>query len=172
MPNTYSQIYIHLVFAVKYRQSLINESWETELYKYINGVIQNKGQLPIAINGMPDHIHILLIMKPTCCISDLVREIKKSSTEFITVKGYVRTKFQWQHGFGAFSYSQSSLDNVKRYIENQKQHHAVKTFKREYQNFSACLRLIIIRIICLIGFLKNRYDSEGVDLIRFPFGKI
>lgn len=102
-------------FAVKYRQSLINESWETELYKYINGVIQNKGQLPIAINGMPDHIHILFIMKPTCCISDLVREIKKSSTEFITVKRFVRTKFQWQHGFGAFSYSQSSLDNVKRY---------------------------------------------------------
>ena len=135
MPNTYSQIYIHLVFAVKYRQSLINESWETELYKYINGVIQNKGQLPIAINGMPDHIHILFIMKPTCCISDLVREIKKSSTEFIAVKGFVRTKFQWQNGFGAFSYSQSSLNNVKRYIENQKQHHAVKTFKREYQEF-------------------------------------
>ena len=135
MPNTYSQIYIHLVFAVKYRQSLINESWETELYKYINGVIQNKGQLPIAINGMPDHIHILFIMKPTCCISDLVREIKKSSTEFIAVKCFVRTKFQWQQGFGAFSYSQSSLGNVKRYIENQKHHHAVKTFKREYQEF-------------------------------------
>ena len=135
MPNTFSQIYIHLVFAVKFRQSLINESWEIELYKYINGIIKNKGQIPIIINGMPDHIHILFIMKPTCCISDLVREIKKSSTEFIKEKGFLPYKFQWQEGYGAFSYSQSSLNNVIKYIENQKQHHAIKTFKNEYQEF-------------------------------------
>ena len=135
MPTTYSQIYIHLVFAVKYRQSLINESWETELYKYINGVIQNKGQIPLAINGMPDHIHILFIMKPNCCISDLVREIKKSTTELINDKKWLSSKFQCQNGFGAFSYSQSSLDNVKRYIENQKAHHAMKSFKKEYLDF-------------------------------------
>jgi REP element-mobilizing transposase RayT len=135
MPNTFSQIYIHLVFAVKFRQSLINVSWEIELYKYINGIIKNKGQIPIIINGMPDHIHILFIMKPTCCISDLVREIKKSSTEFIKEKGFLPYKFQWQEGYGAFSYSQSSLNNVIKYIENQKQHHAIKTFKNEYQEF-------------------------------------
>ena len=135
MPNTFSQIYIHLVFAVKFRQSLINVSWEIELYKYINGIIKNKGQIPIIINGMPDHIHILFIMKPTCCISDLVREIKKSSTEIIKEKGFLPYKFQWQEGYGAFSYSQSSLNNVIKYIENQKQHHAIKTFKNEYQEF-------------------------------------
>ena len=135
MADTFSQIYIHLVFSVKGRQNVIHKTWREELFKYVSGIINGRDQKLFAIGGMPDHIHILFIMKPTCCISDLVREIKKSSTEFITVKGYVRTKFQWQHGFGAFSYSQSSLDNVKRYIENQKAHHAMKSFKKEYIEF-------------------------------------
>jgi putative transposase len=133
--STYSQIYIQIVFAVKYRESLIHTSWEDELFKYITGTIQNKGQLLIAINGMPDHIHILIAMKPSCCLSDLVREVKKSSTEFIKEKKFVRGKFQWQEGFGAFSYSQSALDNVINYIKNQKQHHRKKTFRQEYIEF-------------------------------------
>jgi putative transposase len=133
--STYSQIYIQIVFAVKYRESLIHASWEDELFKYITGTIQNKGQLLIAINGMPDHIHILIAMKPSCCLSDLVREVKKSSTEFIKEKKLVARKFQWQEGFGAFSYSQSALDNVINYIKKQKQHHRKKTFRQEYMEF-------------------------------------
>jgi putative transposase len=133
--STYSQIYIQIVFAVKYRESLIHASWEDELYKYMTGTIQNKGQLLIAINGMPDHIHILIGLKPSCCLSDLVREIKKAATEFIKEKQFVKGKFQWQEGFGAFSYSKSALDNVVNYIKNQKQHHRKKTFRQEYIEF-------------------------------------
>lgn len=135
MPNTYSQIYIQVVFSVKGRHSLISTSWETELYKYIAGIITNKGQKLIAVNGMPDHIHILIGMKPSCCLSDLVREIKKSSNEFIKEKKFTKYLFQWQEGYGAFSYSHSSLDNVINYINNQKEHHKRKLFKDEYTDF-------------------------------------
>lgn len=132
MPGTFSQIYIQVVFAVKGRRSLILPSWEAELYKYIAGIIKNKGQKPLAINGMPDHLHLLIGLKPVCCLSDLVREIKKSSNGFINEKRLTHTTFQWQEGFGAFSYSHSALDNVIRYIHNQKEHHQNKRFKEEY----------------------------------------
>ena len=135
MPNTYSQIYIQIVFAVKCRQSLIHESWEEELYKYISGVIKNKEQKLLAINGMHDHIHFLIGMKPSCCLSDLVREVKKSSNSFIKEKKFTRQKFQWQEGFGAFSYGHSALDRVVRYINNQKAHHQKQSFKDEYKDF-------------------------------------
>lgn len=132
MSGTFSQIYIQVVFAVKCRESLIHESWEDELYKYITGIIRKKGQKLLAINGMPDHIHLLIGLRPSCCLSDLVREIKKSSNEFIKEKKFSNRNFRWQEGFGAFSYSHSSLDNVVRYILNQKEHHRKKTFKEEY----------------------------------------
>lgn len=132
MSSTFSQLYIQIVFAVKGRESLIQASWEADLYKYISGIIKNKEQKLIAINGMADHIHILIGMKPTCVLSDLVREIKKSSNEFIKSKGFVKGKFSWQDGYGAFSYSHSSLDNVVTYIKNQKEHHLKKSFKDEY----------------------------------------
>jgi putative transposase len=135
MAGTFSQIYIQMVFAVQNRNSIINKAWEEELYKYITGIIQNKGQKLLAINGMPDHIHILIGMKPSCCLSDLVREIKKSSNEFIKAKSFTRFKFQWQEGYGAFSYSHSSLDNVIAYINNQKEHHKKCSFKDEYKEF-------------------------------------
>jgi REP element-mobilizing transposase RayT len=135
MPGTLSQIYIQVVFAVKGRNSLINASWEEQLYKYITGIVQNKEQKMLAINGMPDHIHLLIGMKPSCCLSDLVREIKKSSNEFINEKKLSSYKFSWQEGYGAFSYSHSSLDNVIAYIMNQKEHHKKKTFKEEYIGF-------------------------------------
>lgn len=135
MAGTYSQIYIQIVFAVGHRKSLIHTSIEEEIYKYITGVITNKGQKLLAINGMPDHIHILIGMKPSCCLSDLVREIKKSSNEFINTKWPSQNKFYWQGGFGAFSYSHSALDNVIRYIQNQKRHHRKKLFKEEYKEF-------------------------------------
>ncbi|MCX2576058.1 IS200/IS605 family transposase [Pedobacter sandarakinus] len=135
MANTYSQIYIQIVFAVQNRNPLIDFSWEDELYKYIAGIIQNKNQKLISINGMPDHIHILIGMRPTCNLSDLVREIKKASNTFINEKQFSRFNFKWQEGFGAFSYSHSQLGNVINYIQNQKQHHKKVSFKEEYLGF-------------------------------------
>ena len=135
MPGPFSQIYIQVVFAVKGRDSVIHSSWEEELYKYISGIVRNKEQKMLAINGMPDHIHFFIGMKPSCCLSDLVREIKKSSNEFIKEKGFTKFKFQWQEGYGAFSYSHSALDNVIAYIKNQKQHHKKQTFRDEYIEF-------------------------------------
>ena len=135
MPGTFSQIYIQVVFAVQNRDYLIQPSWEEELYKYISGITKNKGQKMLAINGMPDHIHFLIGMKPSCCLSDLVREIKKSSNEFITEKKFSKFKFNWQEGFGAFSYSHSHVDSVIKYILNQKIHHKKRTFKAEYLDF-------------------------------------
>jgi putative transposase len=133
--TTYSQIYIQVVFAVKGRQSLILPTWEVELYKYITGIVQNKEQKMLAINGMPDHTHFLIGMRPACCLSDLVREVKKSSNAFIQEKGFCPSRFQWQEGFGAFSYSHSSLDNVIGYIMRQKEHHKKQAFKDEYLTF-------------------------------------
>ena len=135
MAGTFSQIYIQVVFAVKGRQNLIHLEWEEELYKYISGIIKNKEQKILAINGATDHIHILIGMKPSCCLSDLVREIKKASNQFINEKKFTRTRFQWQGGFGAFSYSQSAVENVTKYIQNQKEHHKKQSFKEEYKDF-------------------------------------
>lgn len=135
MPNTFSQLYIQIVFAVKYRNALIDFEWEERLYQYITGIVQNKGQKMIAINGMPDHIHIFIGMKPSCCLSDLVREVKKSSNDFINENKLSKIKFYWQEGFGAFSYSHSHIDNVYKYVMSQKEHHKKTTFKEEYIDF-------------------------------------
>lgn len=133
--STFSQIYIQIVFGVKNRKALISPKWEDELHKYITGTIQQKGQKVIAINGTADHLHILIGMKPTCNLSDLVREFKKASSVFIREKGFCPFKFEWQEGYGAFSYSHSALDNVIRYINNQKEHHRKSSFKEEYIEF-------------------------------------
>ena len=135
MAGTFSQMYIQVVFAVKHRQALIQSLWEERLYQYTTGIIRNKDQKLLAINGMPDHIHILIGMKPTCCLSDLVREVKKSTNEFINENRFTKSKFNWQSGFGAFSYGHLHLDNVIRYVMNQKEHHRKKTFKEEYITF-------------------------------------
>ncbi len=133
MAGTFSQIYLQVIFAVKGRYSLISIDWETELYKYITGIVTNKDQKLISINGMPDHIHLLIGIKPSCKLSDLVREIKKSSNEWIRV--HKMPNFSWQEGYGAFSYSRSDLDRVINYIQNQKIHHQKKSFKEEYHSF-------------------------------------
>jgi len=133
--STFSQIYIQVIFSVKGRNSLIKTTWEEDLFKYITGIVQNKNQKILAINGMQDHIHFLIGMKPSCCLSDLVREVKKSSNIYINEKKFTKFKFEWQEGFGAFSYSHSSLDNVIAYITNQKQHHRKVTFREEYIDF-------------------------------------
>lgn len=135
MPGTFSQIYIQVVFAVQNRESLIHAAWEEELYKYISGIVRNKEQKMLAINGMPDHIHFFIGMKPSCCLSDLVREIKKSSNNFITERRFTKFKFNWQEGYGAFSYSHSQIDSVIKYIMNQKEHHKKQTFREEYIDF-------------------------------------
>lgn len=135
MADTYSKIYIQAVFAVRNRDALINPSWEEELYRYITGIVQNKGQKMLAINGTVNHIHLFFGMKPSCCLSDLIREIKKSSDTFIREKHFTSYNFQWQDGFGAFSYSHSQLSDVIQYIAKQKEHHKKLTFKDEYLTF-------------------------------------
>jgi len=132
MANTFTQIYVHIVFSVKGRQNFIQKSWKDELHKYICGIVNGKDQKVYAIGGMADHIHLLVSIKPTISISDLVRDIKANSSKWINEKQYVVGKFQWQEGFGAFSYGQSQLDIVITYINNQEQHHEQKTFKDEY----------------------------------------
>jgi REP element-mobilizing transposase RayT len=133
--SAYSQILIQLVFAVKGRQSLIRPEWEDRLYRYITGIVQGQGQKLLAINGMPDHIHILIGMKPSCCLADLVREIKKASSAFVKEEKLSRFPFYWQEGYGAFSYSKSQLDIVVKYILNQKDHHRNRSFREEYITF-------------------------------------
>lgn len=132
MPNTYSQIYIHVVFAVKGRENLINTKLKDELYKYICGIVKGNHEKVYAINGMPDHIHVLLSIKPNTLLSDLIRDIKASSSKWINSNNYIKGKFQWQEGFGAFSCSQSQIDKVIDYIDKQEIHHKKTSFKEEY----------------------------------------
>jgi REP element-mobilizing transposase RayT len=132
MAGTYSQIYLQVVFAVKGRENLIAKTWKDELHKYISGIIAAKEQKPIIINGMPDHIHAFIGLKPSMRISDLVRDIKNNSSKFINEKGFVKGKFNWQEGYGVFSYSHSHIEQVYNYIMNQEEHHRKRTFKEEY----------------------------------------
>ena len=132
MANTYTQIYIQVVFAVQGRYNLIPNQHKEELHKYITGIIRNKSQKLIAINSMPDHIHIFIGMKPNIALSDLVRDIKNNSSRFINEKRWMPGKFNWQEGFGGFSYSHSQIDAVVKYIQSQEKHHSRRTFKEEY----------------------------------------
>ncbi|ASE60986.1 MULTISPECIES: IS200/IS605 family transposase [Chryseobacterium] len=135
MANTYTQIYIHIVFAVKGRQNLISKEKREELHKFITGVVSNRNQKLFAVFAMPDHVHLLVSMGPTCSVSDLVRDIKAGSSKFINEKGWMNNKFNWQEGYGAFSYSRSGVDSVVKYILNQEEHHQKKTFREEYFDF-------------------------------------
>lgn len=135
MANTYTQLYIQLVFAVKARESLIRKSFQERLHKYITGIVTNRNQKLIAINSMPDHIHIFVGFGTTITIADLVHDIKRASTNFVNDNQWLRGKFGWQSGYGAFSYSRSHIDKVAKYIQNQQEHHRQKTFKEEYIEF-------------------------------------
>ena len=135
MADTYSRIYIQLVFAVKGRQCLIHHSFREELQKYISGIIEKRNTKLIAIYCMPDHAHLLIGMKPSISLSDLVRDIKAGSSKFINDNRLVKEKFEWQKGFGAFSYGHSQLDIIIRYINNQEAHHIKNKFKDEYVLF-------------------------------------
>ena len=132
MAGTFSRIYIQIVFAVKGRNNSIQNEWKDALHKYISGIIKKKGHKSIVVGGMPDHIHVFVGLKPVMAISDLIRDIKNNSTNFINEKKFVQGKFCWQEGYGAFSYSHSQIDSVYNYILNQEKHHRMKSFKEEY----------------------------------------
>lgn len=134
MGDTFSKLYIQIIFCVKGRENLIGKAWKDELNKYIAGFIKGKNQKTIIVNGMPDHIHAFIGLKPTIAISGLVRDIKNNSSNFINTNKFVKGKFSWQEGYGAFSYSHSQIQNVYEYILNQEEHHKTKSFKDEYLN--------------------------------------
>ncbi|GAB2563403.1 IS200/IS605 family transposase [Spirosoma aerophilum] len=135
MAGTFSQIYIQVVFAVKGRESLLQKPWRDEVFKYMSGVITNKNQKAIIVNGVADHVHLFIGLKPSACLSDLVRDIKNNTTNLINDHNWVKGKFAWQEGFGAFSYAHSQIDAVYNYVLNQEEHHRKKTFREEYLDF-------------------------------------
>lgn len=132
MPNTYTQLHIHIVFVVKFRQALITEEWESRLHQYITGIVQNNGHKMLAINSAFDHLHFFIGLNPKQSISELMRLAKGDSSEFVNKERLSRERFQWQEGYGAFSHSHSQIDVVVKYILNQKEHHQKKTFREEY----------------------------------------
>ena len=135
MAGTYSQIYIQIVFAVRGRQNILQKEWRQEVFKYMAGIIKNKGQKPIIVNGVEDHVHVFVGLKPVMALSDLVRDVKNNSTNFINDHAWIKGRFNWQEGHGAFSYSHSQIRSVYDYILNQEKHHAGQTFKDEYMDF-------------------------------------
>ena len=132
MANTYTQIHIQTVFAVKNRRAMIQSEWKDELYKYMTGIIQNDNHKLLQINGMPDHVHVFFGMRPTQSLSDLMKKLKGESSAWINKRGFCQTKFSWQEGFGAFSYAPSQVPQVIRDIKNQEEHHRNKKFIEEY----------------------------------------
>ncbi|RZL30558.1 MAG: IS200/IS605 family transposase [Pedobacter sp.] len=135
MAGTFSKIYIQYVFAVRGRQNLLQKPWRNEVFKYMSGIIKEKGQKPIIVNGVADHVHVFVGIKPAMNISDLIRDVKNNSSKFINEQGWLNGKFSWQEGYGAFSYAHSQIENVYQYIANQEEHHRTKTFKEEYLEF-------------------------------------
>ena len=132
MANTYTQIYVQIVFAVKGRENLIHEKHREKLEKYICGIVNNKESKPLAIYCNPDHLHILIGLKSNTSVSDITRDIKANSSKWINEKKFIVGKFSWQEGYGAFTYAKSQIDAVAKYIHNQPQHHQKKSFKEEY----------------------------------------
>ncbi|MEN2282964.1 IS200/IS605 family transposase [Algoriphagus sp. SE2] len=133
MANSYTQIHIQAVFAVQNRISLIQTDWKNELYKYITGIVQKYDHKVLQINGMPDHIHILMGFRPTQALSDLMQMVKEDSSKWINAKGLVKGKFSWQSGYGAFSYSKDQVARVVKYIQEQENHHSKRSFLEEYE---------------------------------------
>lgn len=135
MAGTFSQIYIQYVFAVKGRENLLQKPWREEVFKYMSGIIKGKNQKSIIVNGVADHVHVFVGLKPSMNISDLIRDVKNNSSNFINENKFLQSKFSWQEGYGAFSYAHSQMDDVYKYILKQEEHHRKKTFKEEYLEF-------------------------------------
>ncbi|OGU15181.1 MAG: transposase [Ignavibacteria bacterium GWB2_35_12] len=132
MANTYSQIYIHLIIVVKSRENILSKSFKHDVYKYITGIIQKRGHKLYTINGMPDHVHIFVSFNPDDSLSELMKEVKRCSSNYINENKFLKGHFSWQNGYAAFSYSKSQIDKVVQYIDNQELHHKKKTFREEY----------------------------------------
>jgi putative transposase len=132
MANTYTQLSIHAVFAVKYRENIITKEWRASLHKYISGIIQNTGAKPFAVGGWLDHVHIFCSLPPTLSTTELLRIVKTNSSKYINESGFTKRNFEWQKGYGAFSYARSQRDKVIKYIINQELHHSTQSFKQEY----------------------------------------
>jgi putative transposase len=154
MASTYSQIYIQIIFAVKGRNNFLLKPWRDEVFKYMAGIIKNKNQKSIIVNGVTDHVHLFIGIKPSIAISDLVRDIKNNSSKFINEQNFISKKFAWQEGFGAFSYSHSHIEAVYNYILNQEEHHLKKTMKEEYLKF-----LEKFKIDYDVNYLFEWYDD-------------
>lgn len=135
MANTYHQIYIQVVFAVKYREAVIDKEWKSKLLGAIGNLINESGCKTIIVNGVEDHIHCLIGLKPVISISELMKTVKAKSSKYINDHHLTNSRFEWQEGYGAFSYSQSQIDAVYKYIVNQEEHHKKQTFKEEYLQF-------------------------------------
>ncbi len=135
MHNTYHQIFIHLIFAVKHRRAMIKDQWRSELFAVIGNLINETGSKTIIVNGTEDHVHCLISLKPDLSVSDVVKSAKAKSSKWVNESEYLDSRFEWQSGFGAFSYSKSQLPNVRRYIQNQEEHHKKMTFLEEYIQF-------------------------------------
>ena len=135
MANTYTQIHIQCVMAVKYRASLIQPNWKDQLQKYMTGIVQNYGHKMLAINNMPDHMHMFFGFRPNQSLADLMRIVKSESSKWINDKQFTPAVFNWQEGYGAFSYSRSHMAKITEYILNQEEHHRHKTFLEEYEQF-------------------------------------
>ena len=180
MANTYTQIHIQAVFVVQNRDCIIQRGWKDELYKYITGIVQNNKHKMLAINGMPDHAHILFGFRPSQSLSDLMQDIKGSSSKWINEKRFVKGKFSWQaclpkgssarrqEGYGAFSYSKSDLPNVIQYIKNQEEHHKKRSFIEEYEDMLKELKLTTMNGLCLnrltISCLTALHENSYVFL--------
>lgn len=132
MPNTYTQFNMHIVFAVKGRANYLTDNIRTELFSYISGIITKQKHYPLAVNGYKDHVHIFFEYNPVFSVSDLIRDVKSSSSKWLNDQHRIAGKFSWQEGYGGFSYSRSQRDIVIKYIMNQEKHHKEKTFKEEY----------------------------------------
>ncbi len=134
MADSFTQLHIQFVFAVKYRNGLINASWKERLHQYISAIVQNEKHKMLQINSMPDHIHLLVGLRPYQSISSLIQKVKTGSNDWINKTNLLSSKFAWQEGYGAFSYSRSHVENVINYIRNQEQHHKKTTFLDEYKS--------------------------------------
>jgi REP element-mobilizing transposase RayT len=152
MSDTFTQLYVHTVFAVKGRVSLISPKWKSDMYKYVTGIVKAKGQKLMIINGMPDHVHMLIGFRPDCTISHLMRDVKACSSKWINDQRLVQGRFEWQLGYGAFTVSKSDVPMITNYIIAQEEHHRITTFREEY-----------VRMLRLNGIsFKNEYLFEEV----------
>lgn len=159
MPGTFTQIYIQAIFAVKGRTNLLVKPWREEVFKYMSGIIKNKNQKPIIVNGVSDHVHLLIGLKPVMCLSDLIRDVKNNTTNFINKQKWIKGKFSWQEGYGAFSYSHSQLSNVYIISRLKKNITAKKLLEKNILIFLKNLKSIMTKNIYLIGL--NNITPSG-----------